>query len=204
MAHEFNNLLTVINGYSDILINQALPGSTVHQDASTILEAGQRAAELTHQLLAYSRRQTLLVSLFDLNELLAELVPTLRRLVNQHQLIDLVAIPAPAPIWVRADQEQINQVILQLAGNAQDVMPQGGQLRVQARQIELDAERAEALDLAPGRYGLIAVTDNGPGLSQQAREHLFEPFFHHQRGGRGHRPGPGHGLRHHAPEPRHP
>jgi PAS domain S-box-containing protein len=176
VAHDFNNLLTAINGYADILTAGMAPDDQRLPDVEEIRKAGERAAALTRQLLAFSRRQVLQPAVIDLNVVIAGIAPMLRHLVGEQ--IELRAPAAPDLGRVRADPSQIEQVVLNLVVNARDAMPAGGTLAIETANIELDAEYARTHTLvAPGRYVLLAVSDTGTGMSETTMAHLFEPFF---------------------------
>ena len=176
VAHDFNNLLTAINGYADMLAAGMAPGDERRSDVEEIRKAGDRAAALTRQLLAFSRRQVLQPAVVDLNAVVAGIAPMLRRLVGEQ--IELRAPGSPDLGRIRADPSQIEQVLLNLAVNARDAMPAGGTLTIETANIELDDEYARTHTLvAPGSYVLLAVSDTGVGMDAPTMAHLFEPFF---------------------------
>jgi PAS domain S-box-containing protein len=184
IAHEFNNLLTVINGYSDWLLNEIAEDDPMHEDLEAIRVAGQRAAELTRQLLAFSRRQLLDMRVLDLNAVITALRSTLDNVVGEQVRLSLRLAPDLAP--ARADQRQMEQVLVNLASNAHDAMPLGGDLTISTANVTLPPGRhAEQLQLTPGDYVTIAVQDTGIGLSPEVKRHLFEPFFTTKPGGSG-------------------
>ena len=184
IAHDFNNLLTAILGNTQLLLRELPPGDSMHGDVEEIRKASERAASLTRQLLAYSRRQMLQPEVLDLNVVMAEMDKMLRRLIGEH--IDLVAVFAPDLGRVRADPNQIEQVIVNLAVNARDAMPDGGKLTIATANVDLDETFAQAhLGSVPGSYAMLAVTDTGVGMDATVRAHLFEPFFTTKEVGRG-------------------
>jgi len=184
IAHDFNNLLTAILGNTQLLLRELPPGDSKRGDVEEIRKASERAASLTRQLLAYSRRQMLQPEVLDLNVVVAEMDKMLRRLIGEH--IALVAVLAPDLGRVRADPNQIEQVIVNLAVNARDAMPDGGKLTVETANVDLDDAFAQAhLGSVPGSYALLAVTDTGAGMDATVRAHLFEPFFTTKEVGKG-------------------
>ena len=175
VAHDFNNLLTVINGYAEML--QRRPGAP---EAPTrighILDASHRAASLTRQLLAFSRQQVLQPQALDLNQVLTEMDPLVRRLVGEDVQIQLAL--APDLGTVHADPGQIGQVLMNLVANARDAMPEGGHLIIESANVELDARYAMTHPgTDPGEYVMLAVTDTGIGMDAATQAHIFEPFF---------------------------
>jgi PAS domain S-box-containing protein len=162
VAHDFNNILTAIGGYTELLLERLGPGEPMRHDLEEIRRAVERAADLTCQLLAFSRRQILQPKVISLNDVLADLNQMLRRVIGED--IVLRAIPAPDLRLVRADPGQIEQVILNLALNARDAMPQGGSLTVETAN-------------AAGSLVMLAVTDTGVGMEEETQARLFEPFF---------------------------
>jgi PAS domain S-box-containing protein len=184
IAHDFNNLLTAILGNTQLLLRDLPPGDAKRGDVEEIRKASERAASLTRQLLAYSRRQMLQPKVLDLNVVVAEMDKMLRRLIGEH--IALVAVLASDLGHVRADPNQIEQVIVNLAVNARDAMPDGGKLTIETANVDLDETFAQAhLGSVPGPYALLAVTDSGAGMDASVRAHLFEPFFTTKEVGKG-------------------
>jgi len=184
IAHDFNNLLTAILGNTQLLLRDLPPGDAKRGDVEEIRKASERAASLTRQLLAYSRRQMLQPEVLDLNGVVAEMDRMLRRLIGEH--IALVTVLAPQLGSVRADPNQLEQVIVNLAVNARDAMPDGGKLTIETANVELDATFAQAhLGSVPGSYAMVAVTDTGVGMDATVRAHLFEPFFTTKEVGKG-------------------
>jgi two-component system cell cycle sensor histidine kinase/response regulator CckA len=172
VAHDFNNLLTVILGSADYLVEQLEAAHPARHEAEEILKAGRQAAQLTRQLLAFSRRQVMEPRPIDLNAVVADTHAFLERLIGEHVRLELV--PAPRPVVVNADPAQINQAIANLAANARDAMPEGGTLTLSVRAVTADGTTSA---LAPGSYALLSVSDTGAGMDAEVQSHLFEPFF---------------------------
>jgi signal transduction histidine kinase/CheY-like chemotaxis protein len=182
VAHDFNNLLTVILGYGALLRERLAGQDGLQRDLDEVIQAGERAARLTRQLLAFSRQQVLEPRVLDLNSELAHLDRMLRRLIGED--IDLVTA-ATEHLWcVKADPGQIEQVVLNLVVNARDAMPAGGKLTIETANTTIDAAGARA-NLQPGDYVMLAVSDTGTGISPAVRSRLFEPFFTTKEVGRG-------------------
>jgi PAS domain S-box-containing protein len=184
VAHDFNNLLTVIMGYSQILTD-GLPAASRLKDATTqIRSAADRAAGITRQLLAFSRKQVLLPRVIDLNEIMLNLDTMLRRLIGED--IEVLTVPGRDLGAVKADPGQIEQVIMNLALNSRDAMPGGGKLTLETENMQLDESYAREHDpVRPGRYVMLAVSDTGSGMSPDTRAHIFEPFFTTKEVGKG-------------------
>jgi signal transduction histidine kinase/CheY-like chemotaxis protein len=176
IAHDFNNLLIVISGYSEFALSR-LDGSDpqLEADLREIARAGKRAADLTGQLLAYSRRQTLRPSTFDLNEAVFDNETLLRRLLGEQ--IEIVSSPTSDTCPVHADRGQIDQILMNLALNSRDAMPDGGTLLIETETVELDVGDPRQFGGPPGRYVLLRVSDTGCGMDENTRAHAFEPFF---------------------------
>ena len=186
IAHDFNNLLTAILGNTQLLLRDLPPGDSMRSDVEEIRKASERAASLTRQLLAYSRRQMLQPEVLDLNMVVGEMDKMLRRLIGEH--IALVTVLAPDLGRVRADPNQIEQVLVNLAVNARDAMANGGggTLTIETANVDLDEEFTQAhLGSKPGPYALLAVSDTGTGMDATVRAHLFEPFFTTKEVGKG-------------------
>jgi two-component system, cell cycle sensor histidine kinase and response regulator CckA len=183
VAHDFNNLLTAILGYADLLLDSN-PTNDVKRSADEIRKAGERAASLTKQLLAFSRKQLLQPRILDLNEVLAETDSILRRVLGED--VTFVAERDPHLWRVKADPAQIQQVILNLAVNARDAMPDGGVLRVATRNVSLKAASLlEVPNVSEGDYVLLEVSDAGHGMDAETLSHAFEPFFTTKERGKG-------------------
>ncbi len=176
VAHDFNNLLTAIMGYCAMLMQQ-LPEEGAHvQKLAQINLASERAAALTQQLLAFSRKQVLRMRVVDLNGVISDIGEMLRRLIGEH--IDLVTFLDPELPRVRADHGQIEQIIMNLAVNARDAMPHGGRLTLETAYVTLDEEYAKFhLEVKAGSYVMISMSDNGLGMEADTRSRIFEPFF---------------------------
>jgi PAS domain S-box-containing protein len=184
VAHDFNNLLTIINGYSQLILNSLPPNDPNQHSAEQIMKAGERAAALTSQLLAFSRRQVLQPKVLDLNKLITAMSTMLRRLIGED--LELRLALSPDLGMVNADPGQIEQVLMNLVVNARDAMPKGGVLIIETGNVELDEGYSKRhLPVKPGPYAMIAVSDNGAGMDEAAQERLFEPFFTTKGSGRG-------------------
>jgi two-component system cell cycle sensor histidine kinase/response regulator CckA len=184
IAHDFNNLLGVIIGYSEILEQRLPPDDPLLKECLQIKKAGQSAASLTRQLLAFSRQQVLDPKVLDLNGIVLNVQKMLRRLIGEH--IELKTNLDPALGCVKADQSQIEQVILNLAVNARDAMPQGGKLLIETAKVELDEDYARRHPpQEPGAYVLLSVADTGIGMDAETQARIFEPFFTTKEIGKG-------------------
>jgi two-component system cell cycle sensor histidine kinase/response regulator CckA len=176
VAHDFNNLLTVVTGYSELVLRRLDAESPVRQEIEQIKKAGERATTLTRQLLAFSRKQMLQPRVLDLNAVLSDVEHLLRRLIGEN--IQLTMVLGPDLKRVKADPGQMEQIIMNLAVNARDAMPQGGMLTVGTANVVLDDDYAnQHVDVKPGQYVMLAVSDTGIGMDDHTRSHIFEPFF---------------------------
>src|SRR3984893_18675585 len=176
IAHDFNNLLGVIIGYIQVIKRSMVPGQTSYEYAEEIEKAGQRAVALTRQLLAFSRQQVLEPVILNLNTLLSAVEKMLPRLIGEDIQLNLILDPAIGQ--VKADSGQIEQVVMNLAVNARDAMPDGGKLTIQTANEELDvAFTREHPGSVPGQYVMLAVTDTGTGMDPETQAQIFEPFF---------------------------
>jgi len=184
VAHDFNNVLSVILGYTSMIQQDLKPGEPLRADIDEIKLAGERAAQLTRQLLAFSRQQALETKVLDLNLVVGGMENMLRRLLGAD--IDLTLLPS-AELWnVRADPGQVEQVLMNLAVNARDAMPQGGKLTVEVKNVELDQDYADVHhEVKPGSYVMLAVSDSGLGMDRATAARIFEPFFTTKEKGKG-------------------
>ena len=184
VAHDFNNLLTVILSYTDMLAEDLGPGHPVRARVEEIERAGMRAADLTRQLLAFSRQQVLAPQTLDLNEVLIGVSRMLARVVGEDIEMEMTLGPALGPVL--ADRGQIEQIIMNLIVNARDAMPAGGRLTVETADVELgETDSGGPLDVTPGPYVMLAVSDTGVGMSPEVRSRVFEPFFTTKERGKG-------------------
>jgi PAS domain S-box-containing protein len=184
VAHDFNNLLGVISGYAELLAEQIDPHSDMQRPVTQIQKAADRASGLTRQLLAFSRQQVLETKVLSLNSIVEDMAKMLPRLLGED--IELQVKLDPKPGAVKADQNQIEQVLLNLAVNARDAMPDGGQLMIQTGRAHFDSSPApKHPSMTPGDYVLLSVRDTGMGMDQQTQAHIFEPFFTTKERGRG-------------------
>ena len=183
VAGDFNNMLTVIAGYAEMLRGDIPAGSTTREYVDEIVYAGERAASLTQHLLAFSRGSAAHPLVLDLNLLLSGMEPMLRRLLGQN--IELLLLSTPALGRIQADPSEIEEVIVNLATNARDAMPNGGKLVVETANVSLEGQAAERLGMKPGPCVMLAVSDNGIGMDAETRSRLFEPFFTTKEPGKG-------------------
>ena len=184
VAHDFNNLLTIINGYAGLLTEQLRANPPLQAYAAEIQKAGDHAAALTGQLLAFSRKQVIRPRPLDLNTVARDAERMLQRLIGED--IEFRTMLDPQPTWVMADPAQIHQVMVNIAANARDAMPEGGRFELSTANIEIDQARAAASrDAAPGRYVLITLRDTGMGMTDEVRQSIFEPFFTTKKVGKG-------------------
>ena len=184
VAHDFNNLLTIINGYSELALERLHPDDPLRSSIEEITKAGGQAASLTRQLLAFSRQQVLAPRVLDLNALVADVEKMLRRLIGED--IDLVMVPGAELGRVKADPGQIEQILVNLAVNARDAMPEGGKLVIETANVEIDDAYARSHPVVtPGRYVMLAMSDTGTGMDAATQAHIFEPFFTTKEHGKG-------------------
>lgn len=184
IAHDFNNLLTAIIGYSELVLSRLDTASPLRTKVEEIHDAGERAASLTRQLLAFSRKQALEAKVIDLNNIVTGMGKLLHRLIGEdiEQVMDL----APELGQVKADSGQIEQVIMNLAVNARDAMPEGGKLLILTANVEVGTDYArESLSVGPGQYVMLAVSDTGCGMDEETQQRIFEPFFTTKEKGKG-------------------
>ena len=184
VAHDFNNLLTVITGYSSLLLESPQTASASRPLVEQITAAADRATMLTRQLLAFSRQQVLEPKVLDLNEVVHDTGKMLSRMIGED--IEVHTQFEPALGRVKVDPGQVSQVIMNLAINARDAMPQGGKLTIETANVELDASHAQGyMDLTPGHYVMLAMSDTGTGMDETVQSRIFEPFFTTKDRGKG-------------------
>jgi PAS domain S-box-containing protein len=184
VAHDFNNILTAIMGYSELTLRRISRDDPLYRNIEEIKRAAGRAASLTQQLLAFSRKQVLQPRVLDLNLIVAEMDQLLRRLIGED--VDLLTILEPQLGRVKADPGQIEQIMMNLAVNARDAMPLGGKLTIETKNVYLDRAYAHShLSVHPGPYVMLAVSDTGEGMDAATKEHIFEPFFTTKEKGKG-------------------
>jgi PAS domain S-box-containing protein len=184
ISHDFNNLLTVILGYTDVALDSVSSADPLHATLLEIRRAGERASALTAGLLAFSRKQVIQPRAVDLNVLVAEMVPMLQRVIGED--IELTTALERAPLFVFADPHQVDQVVMNLVVNARDAMPAGGTLTLATRSVRTHAvEVHSGVELSPGSYAQLSVTDTGLGMDDDTLSHLFEPFFTTKPAGKG-------------------
>ena len=184
IAHDFNNLLTAIIGYSDLLLMDLNGNHAARSSAEEVKKAGQRAAGLTRQLLAFSSRQVLKPKVMELNSVVEDMDKMLRRLIGED--IELITVLEGSSGRVKADPGQIEQVIMNLVVNARDAMPRGGKLTIETADIELDdLYTRKHMEVEPGSYVMLAISDTGHGMDKETQSHIFEPFFTTKGAGQG-------------------
>ena len=184
VAHDFNNLLTVIKGHSDLMIERLQPADPLLGSGQQIRSAADRAASLTRQMLAFSRRQALEPTVFDLNVLVTDMCKLLKRLI--HEDVEFSLCSGASLDKVKADTGQIEQVVLNLVVNACDAMPQGGKLTIETKNIFVDEKYARMRPtVPPGNYVVLSVTDTGHGMDAETQARIFEPFFTTKENGKG-------------------
>ena len=176
IAHDFNNIMTIIMGFSEILLLNSQTNTEAKDSLRAIHEAGKRAAALTQQIMAFSRKQMLVPCVLNLNSVVRDMSVMVKRLIGSN--IEFVTESAPDLGQVKADPTQIGQVILNFAANARDAMPKGGRLTVATSNAVLgDETTRKHSDVMPGRYAMLSISDNGCGMSEDVLAHIFEPFF---------------------------
>jgi len=184
VAHDFNNLLTAINGYADLLMQNGGLASQARGFAAAIRNAGDRAAHLTRQLLAFSRRQVIEPRVMDLNTVVSETTHLLRRLIGEDITLNITLDPNLC--WVKVDAGQLQQVLMNLAVNARDAMPTGGRIGIASRTVTVTEEEAREIpNASPGVFAELSVSDTGCGMTPEVKDHIFEPFFTTKEVGRG-------------------
>ena len=176
IAHDFNNLLMVILCNCDLMLAGTKKGDPMADDIIEIKRSAQRAAELTRQLLAFSRKQVLEPEIIDLNSVVSDLEKMVKRLTGEK--IDIVTVLSPKTGTVKADRGQLDQIVMNLVVNARDSMPKGGKITIETGNVELDDEYLRKYsDVKPGNYAMLAITDSGVGMNKETVEKIFEPFF---------------------------
>ncbi|MEM4723892.1 MAG: ATP-binding protein, partial [Candidatus Hadarchaeum sp.] len=184
VAHDFNNILTVVLGHAQLALSQVTPDDPLYRDLSAIEQAAQRAAKLTRQLLAFSRRQRLEMAELDVNELIENFIKMLQRVIGEDIEIQLDLTPGLDVVY--ADGNALEQVLMNLAVNARDAMPEGGILRLATAEVQIDQTYCQRHPEAKsGKYVRVTVADTGIGMDEKTREHLFEPFFTTKKKGTG-------------------
>jgi PAS domain S-box-containing protein len=184
IAHDFNNLLTVVLSYGSLVLNDIRPDDPIRADLEEMRKAGHRAADLTRQLLAFSRQQVLMPQPVELNQILSNMERMLRRLLGADIHLTLVAAQALGTIL--ADPGQVEQIVMNLAVNARDAMPRGGKLTIETVNVDLDDEYArEHIEVRPGAYVMLALTDTGVGMDKATLSRIFEPFYTTKERGKG-------------------
>jgi len=183
VAHDFNNLLMVINGYTEVLLEQLEKGGDMHNKVLSIQQAADRAATLTRQLLAFSRKQLLELKVIDVNKVIGDMERLLRPLIGEN--IELVTRLSTQTGHTRADAGQLEQVIMNLVVNAKDAMPEGGKLTLQSADVTVRPGFSEHRFIQPGRYAVISVSDTGHGMDRETQSRIFEPFFTTKEKGKG-------------------
>ena len=184
VAHDFNNLLTAILGSADLVLDTLTAGAPERGEVEEIRKAALRAADLTHQLLAFSRQQVIAPTVLNPNAVVANMDKLLRRLLGED--VELRAVLAPDLATVKADPSQLEQVILNLAVNARDAMPNGGKLTIETQNVDLDQEYVRGhLSAQPGPFVMLAVSDTGVGMDAATQARIFEPFFTTKETGKG-------------------
>ena len=183
VAHDFNNLLMVINGYTEVLLEQLEPASEMHQKVQSIQQAADRAATLTRQLLAFSRKQVLELKVVDVNAVIGDMERLLRPLIGEN--IELLTRLSTEAGRTRADAGQLEQVIMNLVVNAKDSMPEGGKITIQSSNVTVRPNLGEHRFIQPGRYSVISVADTGQGMDKETQSRIFEPFFTTKEKGKG-------------------
>jgi PAS domain S-box-containing protein len=183
VAHDFNNLLMVINGYTEVLLEQVKPDSPHHQRVQSIQQAADRAATLTRQLLAFSRKQLMQLKVVDVNAVIGDMERLLRPLIGEN--IELVTRLSAEAGRTRADAGQLEQVIMNLVVNAKDAMPEGGRITIQSAEANVRANFREHRFVQPGKYVVISIRDTGHGMDKDTLSRIFEPFFTTKEKGKG-------------------
>jgi PAS domain S-box-containing protein len=183
VAHDFNNLLSVILGYTSFVLDQLAPEGSIRESMEEVWRAGERATDLTRQLLAFSRHQVLEPRVLKLSYVVAQMEGMLRRLLGEDIELSLLTTQTPGRVYV--DLSQVEQIVMNLAVNARDAMPRGGKLSMEVANVELDENDARERAVAKGAYVMLAVSDSGSGMDAATRARIFEPFFTTKEKGKG-------------------
>jgi two-component system cell cycle sensor histidine kinase/response regulator CckA len=184
VAHDFNNLLLVISAYAELMLDSVAEDSPLRRNVAEIIAASRRAADLTHQLLAFGRKQMQLLQVLDLNAVIGEITTMLPRLIGED--IQLVFVPGQDLGKVKADPVQIEQVVMNLAANARDAMPGGGMFTIETATVRVDESYVQRHSIVPqGDYVLLTATDTGQGIAAEHLAHIFEPFYTTKEAGKG-------------------
>jgi len=183
VAHDFNNVLTAIFGYSDLLLEEFPLDDPRRADVQEIRRSAERAATLTRQLLAFSRKQVMQPRVLNLNDVISNVQSLLRRLVGEDIEVQLDLRKELIPVV--ADPGQMEQVLMNLAANARDAMPEGGQLKISTSNVQIESVPFERPGLKSGHYAALTVHDTGTGMPDHVRTHIFEPFFTTKEQGKG-------------------
>jgi len=183
IAHDFNNMLMVVSSYADLMLQHSSDPTLVRSYAEQIHEAAARAAGITQQLLAFSRKQVMVPTVIDLNQVVSGLIKMLRSMLREDIQVEVVGARDLA--LIKADSGQLGQILMNLAVNARDAMPNGGRLVIETANVELDAAVPGPQRMPPGSYVMLAVTDTGCGMDEATKAHIFEPFFTTKEPGKG-------------------
>mgnify|MGYP003694582467 CR=1 FL=1 len=184
VAHDFNNLLTAIGGYSDLTLRCLSEDDPLRGNLVEIKKATDRAASLTRQLLAFSRKQILEPKVLDLNSVVNDMSRMLRRLIGED--VELITDLSPDLGKVKADPGQVEQIVMNLVVNARDAMPRGGKVAVETKNVVLDEGYAfHHVPVQPGEYAMLAISDTGMGMDKEIQSHVFEPFYTTKPAGKG-------------------
>jgi len=183
VAHEFNNLLTSIMGYTQLGITGLAPGDPVRSDLEAVLKSAERASKLASQLLAFSRQEVSEPEVFDLNQLILNSGKLLRSVFEKD--VEFIILLSPELNLVSADPNQIDQVLMNLAVNARDAMPTGGKLVIETTNLNVDQAQADQWNCPPGKYVSLTVNDNGIGMSEEVKRKVFDPFYTTKETGKG-------------------